>query len=1016
MHKNIKYLRPHLVLALVLGLIFSQNKLNSQTFFLENKGQFPNYIKYSAQIGAGMIYFNNNGYSLLMKDTKMYDSLWNHIHKYKALKHNFTVNWHRFDVKFSHANLTDIKTDLPSITKYNFFKGNNPIKWRTNLASFYKITYQNIYPLIDWQIEGLTQTVKHSFIIKPGADAGAIKMSYTHADKIQVVNGNLLINTSVGPLLEQKPFAFQVINKDTISVNCAYQLAQTANGYELAYLLDAYNPEYTLIIDPILVFSTYSGSQGDNFGFTATYDSKSHLYAGGIVDGGTGTYGGPFPVTPGAFQTVYAGGIGQAPANLPCDIGINKYDSAGTTLLYSTYLGGSRDEYPHSLVVDRFDNLLVMGTTYSPDFPTDTSGFDITHNGGTDIFITKLSEDGSSLLAGTLIGGSGNDGLNSNSLRYNYSDDFRGDIAVDTANNVYVASTTNSNSFPITKAIQISKASNQDACIFSLDSKLKKLRFSTYFGGNGDDAMYSIRLYDTFVYVGGGTSSNAMSFAVNGYQNSYFGGKADGFIAKLSMQGKLINSTYFGTSSYDQVYFLDIDASGQVYAAGQTEGFIARSAKTYGKDRTGQFIVRLSPNISVLNLSTTFGNRTLNPELAPSAFLVDKCDNIYFSGWGSPIDINNLHSLTTLGLQVTSDAIQKTTDGNDFYLLVLSKNANNLLFASYYGGNLTEDHVDGGTSRFDKKGVVYQSVCSSCPETGNHYDDFPVSSNAPFRKNLSPRCSNASFKIDFQINFEVNAKFIANPTNGCEDLRVVFTNQSKKANKYFWDFGDGSNIDTTKNPVHTYTKPGVYKVKLTSIDSFSCNISAFDSTYITVKEMPIADYEFSTEECTNEFTFKNKSSDFDSSFWDFGDSSKISTEKNPKHRFYKDGIYPVKLSVRHPTSGCIDTQVLKLSLFSNPISSIKIPNVFTPNSDNTNDCYTIGGITPKCDEAEIWIYDRWGILVFNGVLPDNCWNGRLKNNGDLLPDGTYYYLLKLKSKTIEFNTKDTIEGVIRIIR
>ena len=1016
MLKTSKYRRLKFVSMLIFSVISFAINLNSQTYFLENKGRLPSFVQYSAETSGGIIYFNKNGYTVLMKDTRMYDSLWAHIHKYKSLQYNFSVNWHRFDVEFAGANLADIKTKNQSITKYNFYKGNLPAKWHTNLKSFESITYQNIYPSIDWRIESLLQTVKHSFILKPGSDPNNIKINYSHTEAMRIEKGNLIISSSVGQIIEQKPLAYQIINNDTVLVECNYVLKKNKQKFELSYSLSEYNEAFELVIDPILVFSTYSGSQGDNFGFTATYDSKSHLYAGGIVDGGTGSNGGPFPVTPGAFQTVYAGGVGQAPANLPCDIGINKYDSAGTTLLYSTYLGGSRDEYPHSLVVDHQDNLLVMGTCYSPDFPTDTSGFDVTHNGGTDIFVTKLSEDGSSLLAGTLIGGPGNDGLNTNSLRYNYSDDFRGDIAVDTANNVYIASTTNSNSFPISKAIQMARASAQDGCIFSLDKQLSALRFSTYFGGNGDDAMYSIRLYDTFVYIGGGTSSTAMSFAVNGYQNNYNGGKADGFIAKLSLKGKLINSTYLGTGSYDQVYFLDIDASGQVYAAGQTEGYILRTAKTYGKDKTGQFILRLSPNISVMNLSTTFGNRTFDPEIAPSAFLVDKCDNIYFSGWGSPIDINGLHSLTTQGLQISSDAIQKTTDNNDFYILVLSKNASSLLFASYYGGNLTEDHVDGGTSRFDKKGVVYQSVCSSCPEPGNHYDDFPISNKAPFKKNLSPRCSNASFKIDFQINFEVNAKFTANPTSGCEDLRVVFTNQSRKANKFFWDFGDGSPIDTSKNPIHTYTNPGVYKVKLSSIDSFSCNISAFDSTYITVKEMPTADYEFETEECSNEFTFKNKSKDYDSSKWDFGDSSIINTDKNPKHRFYKDGIYKVLLTVTHPSSSCIDTQVLQLSLFSNPSSTIKIPNVFTPNSDNTNDCYTIGGITPNCDEAEIWIYNRWGILVFNGVLPDGCWNGRLKNNGDMLPDGTYYYILKLKSKNSDVKSDDKIEGVIRIIR
>jgi len=989
--------------------------LHGQSLFLENKGRLPGFVSYTKQTGAGMLYYTKNGYTMLMKHTAQYDSLWAHIHRYKSLRQSFTLNWHRFDVQFKNALPANITAEYRSNTIYNFYKGPAVAGWHTGLYAYHLLTYKGLYPNIDWQIEEKGNAVKHNFIVQPEADADAIRMVYKYTDGLAIEDGVLRIKTRVGNAFEQKPYAFQLINGDTVEIACAYTLKTDGDAYEVGFRLGNFDKRFALVIDPVLVFSTYSGSQGDNFGFTATYDSKSHLYAGGIVDGGTGSNGGPFPVTPGAFQTVYAGGVGQPPANLPCDIGINKYDSAGTTLLYSTYLGGSRDEYPHSLVADHQDNLLVMGTCYSPDFPTDTGAYDNSFNGGTDLFVFKLSEDGSSMLGGTFVGGSGTDGLNTLSLRYNYADDFRGDIVVDSANNIYVASTTNSTNFPAKNALQSSRASAQDGCVFSLDNSLRNLRFSTYLGGNSDDAMYSIRMFDTFVYVGGGTSSAAMSFAVNGHKNSYNGGRADGFIAKMTLGGKLISSTYAGTAAYDQVYFLDVDASGQVYAAGQTEGNFGRTAGTYGKDNTGQFVIRYAPNLSLINLSTTFGNRTNDPEISPSAFLVDKCNNIYFSGWGSPIDYDNLHSLTTSGLQVTADALQKTTDNKDFYLLVLSKDAMKLLFATYYGGNRTEDHVDGGTSRFDKKGVVYQSVCSSCPEPGNQYSDFPVSSNAPFKTNLSPRCSNASFKIDFQINFEVDARFTAFPTTGCEPLRVVFTNQSLKARQYFWDFGDGSATDTSKNPIHLFDKPGIYKVKLTTVDSFSCNISASDSTYITVKEMPKADFEFTTESCSREFSFKNKSENFINPDWDFGDSSS-SSEQDPKHRFVKDGQFRVLLTVTHPTSGCNDTQSTIIAIYGNPALTLKIPNVFTPNSDNSNDCYTVGGITPGCDEAEIWIYDRWGILVFNGILPGNCWNGKLHNNMGTLPDGTYYYILNLRSKNPDIAAEQKIEGVIRLIR
>ncbi|MBL7835959.1 MAG: gliding motility-associated C-terminal domain-containing protein [Bacteroidetes bacterium] len=1013
MFRTFKY-KIHLAFLLWISASCLIINLKAQNLFIENGGRFPGFVKYSFQFDNGMTYYTNYGYTILLRDPEALDSMWHHYHTYKTLKHDFIVPQHRLDVRLPKMNLSDILPEYASITRFNFYKENG--LRATNLRAYRGITYRNCFSKIDWQIRAGNGSVKQNYIVHPGANVRDIYFEYLHHSGIEIRNEKLVIKTSVGQLIEEKPIAFQVQGLDTIWVDCKFRLSDERHT-TVRFELGAYNPTLDLIIDPILVFSTYSGSEGDNFGFTATYDSKSHLYAGGIVDGGSGTNGGPFPVTPGAYQTVYSGGQGLSPANLPCDIGINKYDSAGTTLLYSTYLGGSRDEYPHSLVVDNSDNLLVMGTCYSPDFPMDTTGFDLTFNGQTDIFIVKLSEDGSSMLGSTFIGGSDIDGLNTRSLRYNYADDFRGDIVVDSSDNVYVASTTYSTDFPLKNALQNSRASIQDGCVFSLTSSLDSLRFSTYIGGNRDDAMYSIRIYnDTFICVGGGTASNAMAFSVNGHTNAYIGGRADGFIVKLDIFGTLVNSSYFGTTAYDQIYFLDLDASGQIYASGQTEGNINRTAGTYGKDNTGQFIIRYTPNLSALNMATTFGNRTNNPELSPSAFLVDKCDNIYFSGWGSPITDGTLHSLTTKDLVISNDAIQKTTDNSDFYLIILGKNARKLMYATYYGGNLTEDHVDGGTSRFDKKGVVYQSVCASCPEPGNHYDDFPISAGAPFKTNLSPRCSNASFKIDFQINFEVDAKFTANPKIGCQPLEVTFTNQSKNATQYFWDFGDGSPIDTSKNPKHTFLQPGKYKVRLTTIDSFSCNLSSFDSTEIEVIETPVADFEYTTKECSREFEFKNKSQNYTDPIWDFGDSTNTSGDDNPKHTFTKNGDFTTLLTVKHPISGCTDTQTVVIKLYDDPSKTIKIPNVITPNGDGKNECFTIEGITPGCDEIEVWIYNRWGVLLFHGNLPSECWNGKVNNTGNEAPTGMYFYILEVKSKNPNLPSQLRYEGVVHIIR
>ena len=209
------------------------------------------------------------------------------------------------------------------------------------------------------------------------------------------------------------------------------------------------NPNEVLVIDPEIVFSTYSGSSALNFGYTATFDTAGHGYAGGTVF----SFG--FPSSAGAYQMTFAGGnIESNPIGYTDrDCGIIKYSKDGKSILFSTYLGGSiSNEQPHSMIVDSKNNLLVMGTTKSSDFPIGIApAFDDSHNGLSDIFVVKFSEDGSQLLSGTFVGGTGFDGLNgdrpsnnTSALLYNYADDFRGEIIVDDLDNVFVASSTTS--------------------------------------------------------------------------------------------------------------------------------------------------------------------------------------------------------------------------------------------------------------------------------------------------------------------------------------------------------------------------------------------------------------------------------------------------------------------------------------------------------------------------------------------------------------------------------------------
>ena len=185
----------------------------------------------------------------------------------------------------------------------------------------------------------------------------------------------------------------------------------------------------------------------------------------------------------------------------------------------------------------------------------------------------------------------------------------------------------------------------------------------------------------------------------------------DGYIHRYDAAGTLDGSTYLGTSAHDQSYFVQVDLAGNVYVVGQTHGAYPVSVGVYANPFASQFIHKLSGDLSSSVWSTRVGSNGTE-DISPAAFLVSDCGQIYFSGWGG--DVNNFgqpNSSTTVGLPLTPDAFQSTTDGSDFYLMVLNADAESLAYATYYGGTLSGEHVDGGTSRFDKNGATPGGVC-----------------------------------------------------------------------------------------------------------------------------------------------------------------------------------------------------------------------------------------------------------------------------------------------------------------
>ncbi len=818
----------------VFGIAQNRKSYN----FIENKGQWNKNVLFKSDIEGGYLYFQKNELVYDFYAQQELESYFHAHHEKEPRKKFDRLNCHSYRVEFVGGNTSQIIASDKQTTYFNYFLGSDKSKWAKNVGSYQTMRYEEIYQNIDLFFYTSNEALKYDFIVNPGAKTSDIKLNYKGVESIELSRGKLIVSTTVNRIVEEKPIAYQIIQGKRVNVPCNYSLSEGEVGFEFP---EGYNEKFSLIIDPTLMFSTFSGSTANNFGYTATFDSDGFLYSGST------SFGAAYPTTIGAYSISFNGGI--------VDVAISKYDTSGTAMVYSTFVGGSSDELPHSMITNSKNELFVYGTTSSLNFPYTRGCYDSTFNGGTalnltsglgvnfingsDMFVIRLSEPGDSLMAGTLVGGSANDGLNSstmNDLKYNYADEVRGEIEIDKNNNIYIASCTRSLDFPVSStAFQPSHGgSDLDGIVFKMDNKLTRLIWSSYLGGNGDDAAYSLALdRSDNAYVAGGTNSSDFIKVTNAIDTVFSGIRSDGFITKINTTGSaVLSSTYYGTDEYDQIYFIELDRKDSVYVFGQTDkmdsSFIKNAA--YFTFNSGQFISKISPNLDTIAWSTVFGSGGGGPNISPTAFLVDVCNKIYLSGWGGTTNLfgTTNNAITTTGMDTTAGAFQTTTDGSDFYLMVLESDASNIVYGSYFGGPLSAEHVDGGTSRFDRNGRMYQSVCAGC----GFNSDFPIkpSPGAVSAINGSS-CNNGVFKFDFNLPITL-ADFDVNPISCLGDTSFL-TNRSLRGTSFFWDFGDGTNA-TGRNPVKVYSSPGTFYITLAVSDTTACNFSDTISKQVTI--------------------------------------------------------------------------------------------------------------------------------------------------------------------------------------
>jgi photosystem II stability/assembly factor-like uncharacterized protein len=456
--------------------------------------------------------------------------------------------------------------ELPG--KTNYLLGKEPKDWLTNVANYARIEQKDVYPGVHLVYYGNQRQLEYDFRIDPGANAGRIKLNFEGAQSLRIdPSGDLILTTAAGEVRQKKPFAYQTMNGVRQEVASRYVLK---GKHRVGFKLGRYDRSRPLVIDPVLIYSSYLGFEGQPSAIAI--DDSGNMYITG------GTVSNTLPVTAGAIQP----GRGNDGPFIG-DAFVAKVNAAGNALVYLTYLGGSGHDNAADLAVDAEGNAYVTGPTASSNFPTTANAFKRFHGGsacqdaipgpGTptapcyEAFVTKLNATGTSLVYSTFLGG-------------DLGGDFAKKLALDTAGNVYVAGYTHSTDFPTTPGtFQDVMRGQTSLFVTKLNTSGSALLYSTYLGGSGHEGNLSI-----------GSYSSPIGFAVDSQGGAFIGGttdspdfpvtpgviqprlrRIDGYVTRLNPAGTaLVYSTYLGGSAEDGVQAIAVDADGNAHVTGLT--------------------------------------------------------------------------------------------------------------------------------------------------------------------------------------------------------------------------------------------------------------------------------------------------------------------------------------------------------------------------------------------------------------------------------------------------------------
>lgn len=680
--------------------------------FEVNQGQTDERVKFMARGGGYTLFLTGNQAVLSLKGSRRDSAPGQELKPARIASTDPPVVLRMSLVGANTAAKLTGLDELPG--KSNYFIGNDPRKWRINVANYAKVKYENIYPGVDLVYYGNQGKLEYDFVVQPGADPNRIALdvgagSTPGRGELQGEppridgSGDLVIEYGHDQIRFGKPLIYQPAVNEGHPIKHFIAGNYAVKDGRISFYVAIFDKTRPLVIDPTLTYSTYLGGSNGDEGNGVAFDVSGHAYISGY------TQSADFPTTPGAFQTV----IQQT------DAFVTKLNAVGSALIYSTYLGGSNSDIGRAIAVDASGNAYVTGATSSSDFPTTPGAFQTALAGSyQNAFVTKLNATGSGLLYSSYLGGS-------NDINQAYG------IAIDTSDNAYVAGTTDSSDFPTTPgAFQTTLVDNgtcltgvcPDSFVTKVNATGSALVYSTYLGGSGQDYGYSVALNPSAdAYVIGVTSSSDFPVTPGAFETT--GGGTRAFVSEFNASGSgLIYSTYLGGLAYGQA--IAVDSVGNAYATGFAGAGFPTTPGAFQTTSNGgyhAFVTKLNPAGSALVFSTYLGGTKTDNGLG---IAVRASGNAVVTGFTFSSDFP-----TTSGAFQTTFAASGSGKcplaagidaGCNAFVTELNSAASGLVYSTYLGGSIG----DGAQAiAVDALGEAYVTGSTFSP-------DFPTTSGA----------------------------------------------------------------------------------------------------------------------------------------------------------------------------------------------------------------------------------------------------------------------------------------------